>query len=85
MQSEDYDAFHEAMAKETSSFTAEKIFETTPLKNKPQAKCLIPFVWSFKGNWNPMGDLIKHGAKLCIHGGRQVKGADYWNTYAPVV
>ena len=32
-----------------------------------------------------MGELIKHKARLCIHGGRQVKGADYWNTYAPVV
>ena len=32
-----------------------------------------------------MGNLIKHKARLHAHGGCQVKGVDYWNTYAPVV
>ena len=74
MQSEDSDDFRKAMAKETSSFKQEKAFEIMPIGSKPKEKSLIPFMWSFKRKRNPMGNLIKHETRLCMHGGRQVKG-----------
>ena len=73
------------MSKEISSFKEKEIFEVIPLKDKPIEKNLIPFVWSFKRKHNSLGNLIKYKARLYIHGGKQVKGIDYWNTCAPVV
>ena len=73
------------MATEIASFKDENIFKIISIKNKLAGKNLIPFIWSFKRKRNPMDDLIKHKARLCIHRGKQVKGIDYWNTYAPVV
>ena len=32
-----------------------------------------------------LGELLKHKARLCVHGGMQRKGIDYWHAYAPVV
>ena len=32
-----------------------------------------------------MGELLKHKARICVHGWMQRKGVDYWHTYAPVV
>ena len=72
------------MKKEINSFKDEKIFELMLLNKKPAHKSLIPFVWSFKRKRNPIGELIKHKAHLCVDGGKQIKGMDYWNTYAPV-
>ena len=73
------------MNKEIESFKLEKIFELMHSKDKPLEKCLIPFIWLFKRKRNPLSELIKHKVRLCIYRGKQVKGLDYWNTYAPVV
>ena len=32
-----------------------------------------------------MGEVYKHKSRLNVHGGKQVKGIDYEETYAPVV
>ena len=53
--------------------------------NIPKEVKLIRLIWSFKRKQNPLGQLIKHKARLCIHGGMQRKGIDYWHTYALVV
>jgi Reverse transcriptase (RNA-dependent DNA polymerase). len=45
----------------------------------------IKAVWSFKRKRKPGGTLIKHKARLCAHGGMQVYGEHYWDTYSPVV
>ena len=34
---------------------------------------------------NRFGELIKHKARLCVHGGMQREGIDFHNTFAPVV
>ena len=85
MKADDADEFRKAMKKEIDSFNEEKIFELIPISKKPDHKSLIPFVWSFKRKRNPMGELIKHKARLCVYGGKQVQGIDFWNTYAPVI
>jgi hypothetical protein len=45
----------------------------------------IRAIWSFKRKRRPDGSIIKHKARLCAHGGMQVHGETYWDTYAPVV
>ena len=56
-----------------------------PIENKPQDKTMVHFVWSFKCKINPIGEMIKHKEKLCVHVVKKVKGIYYWNDYAPVV
>ena len=73
------------MKKEIKSFKDENTFKILPISEKPSHKSLIPFIWSFKRKRNAFGELIKYKARLCVHGGRQVKDIDYWNTYALVV
>ena len=41
-------------------------------------------VWAFKRKRMPSGELFKHKARLCAHGGQQQWGINYWETYAPV-
>ena len=85
MKAEDAYDFKEAIGKEVQSFKDEATFELIQIKNKPSHEPLIPFIWSFKRKRNPMGELMKHKARLCVHGGKQIKGIDFWNTHAPVV
>ena len=49
------------------------MFELMPIENEPKENTMIPFAWSFKRKRNPIGELIKHKARLCVHGGKQVK------------
>jgi hypothetical protein len=43
-------------------------------------------IWSMKRKRIPgTGVIQKHKARLCAHGGQQVYGVNYWETYAPVV
>ena len=65
------------MSKDIGSFKEKEIFKVIPLKDKPIEKNLIPFVQSFKRKYNPLGDLMKYKGRLCIYGGKQVKGIDY--------
>ena len=45
----------------------------------------IKAIWAFKRKRLPDGSLLKHKARLNAHGGMQVYGENYWDTYAPVV
>ena len=45
----------------------------------------IMSIWSFKRKRTGYGEVTKHKARLCAHGGQQQWGVNYWETYAPVV
>ena len=45
----------------------------------------IPAVWAMKRKSRPDGTLLKHKARLCAGGHRQVYEVNYWDTYSPVV
>lgn len=42
-------------------------------------------IWAFRRKRDPYGTIINYKARLCAHGGNQVWGENYWETYAPVV
>ena len=45
----------------------------------------LMMIWSFKRKRDPEGNVTKHKARLCCHGGQQQWGVNYWNTYSPLV
>ena len=58
------------------------IFHRNTLPNKARP---IKAIWSFRHKQKPYGELLKHKARLCDHGGMQQWGDSYWETYSPVV
>ena len=84
MHAHDCEKFQEAMDVEVDTLRKDGVFRIVPLSKLPKEKTLIPMIWSFKRKRNPMGDLLKYKARLCVHGGKQKYGIDYLNT-APIV
>ena len=77
--------FIKAMRKEITDHTSRGHWTIVPrstvLKNHK-----LPSVWSMKRKRRvDTGDIYKHKSRLNVHGGKQVKGGDYQETYAPVV
>ena len=85
MEAEDREDFKKAMVKEVDDLTKTHVWRLVPKTEVPKDARLIRLIWSFKRKRNPLGELLKHKARLCVHGGMQRKGIDYWHTYAPVV
>ena len=85
MKAKDSEDFKAAMRKEVDDLYEADVFDIIPLSDKPKDRKLIKFIWSFKRKRSSLGVLIKHKARLCVHGGMQEKGVDYFNTFAPVV
>ena len=78
-------AFFDAMEKEISDHKKVGHWsivhqDTIPNKERP-----ITEIWYFKQKRKPDGELLKHKACLCDHGGMQQWGDSYWETYSPVV
>jgi hypothetical protein len=45
----------------------------------------VPTIWSFCRKRAPDWSIIKWKARLCPHGGKQIEGINFSETYAPVV
>ena len=50
----------------------------------PGAKTILS-IWLFKRKRSSGGELLKHKARLCAHGGMQTYGENYLETYSPTV
>ena len=83
----DWPDFQIAMDKEIADFDQrghwEVVHRSTLLHLK--AYDIVKAIWSFKRKRRPTGELLKHKARLCAHGGQQTKGVTYSETYSPVV
>ena len=51
----------------------------------PKTSKAVPAIWSFRRKRALDWTITKWKARLCPHGGKQVEGIDFWETYAPVV
>ncbi len=83
----DWDEFLTAMAKEMDDHQKRKhmrVVRRDSIKDLSKVDILMG-VWSFKRKRTPTGELIKHKARLCAHGGQQRYGVSYVETYSPVV
>jgi len=85
MQQEDYRDFVKAMIVEVQDHEKRGHWELMERKDMPPGTKTIMSIWSFKRKRYPNGELNKHKARLCAHGGMQTWGENYWETYAPVV
>jgi hypothetical protein len=84
MQEDDREQFIDAMIKELEDHRKNNHWTLVLRKDIGDAPT-IKAIWSFKRKRRPDGSLLKHKARLCAHGGMQVYGVNYWDTYAPVV
>jgi len=85
LQEEDASDFILAMKKEVQAHEARRHWDVVRRTSIPAGVKTIQAIWSFKRKRFPNGELNKHKARLCAHGGMQQWGVNYWETYAPVV
>ena len=84
MHQPDREQFIEAMIKELNDHHTNKHWRLVKRETIGKAKT-VKAIWSFKRKRRPDGSLLKHKARLNAHGGMQIHGETYWDTYAPVV
>ena len=84
MQEDDKDQFIEAMIKELNDHKVNNHWKLVPRSEIGKAKT-VKAIWAFKRKRRPDGSLLKHKARLNAHGGMQIYGESYWDTFSPVV
>jgi len=84
MKEPDRDQFIMAMTKELKDHHDNNHWKLVKRSTIGEAKT-VKAIWAFKRKRRPDGSLLKHKARLNAHGGMQVYGETYWDTYAPVV
>jgi Reverse transcriptase (RNA-dependent DNA polymerase) len=74
------------MGTETNSLDNEIHWDVIPIEEVPEGQQVLPAVWAFRRKRRiTTGEVYKWKARLNIHGGKQLLGINYWETYAPVV
>jgi hypothetical protein len=86
MRQPDREKFIEAMKKEIQDHTDNKHWKLVRRSFIPKGTQILPAVWSMKRKRRiATREIYKWKARLTVHGGRQTKGINYWETYAPLV
>jgi hypothetical protein len=86
MKQPDKKEFIQAMKKEVSAHEDGKHWELTKRSNIPSQHKVLPSVWAMKRKRRiATREVYKWKARLNIHGGKQEKGINYWETYSPMV
>jgi len=73
------------MMKEIEDLNKAQVWELEEHDKIRRDKKIIKAIWSFKCKRLPDGTYLKHKAQLCAHGGMQIAGKHYWDTYSLVV
>ena len=73
------------MMKEIKDLNKAQVWELEERDKIGGDEKIIKAIWSFKHKRLPDGTYLKHKARLCAHGGMQIAGEHYWDTYSPVV
>jgi hypothetical protein len=84
MKANDCNDFCKAMSVELKAHINRGHWVKMPCRDLPKDVKPIKMVWSFKCKCRPGGSLLKHKARLCVHGGMQKKGVNFWETYSPI-
>jgi Reverse transcriptase (RNA-dependent DNA polymerase) len=86
MAAPDKDQFRKAMSLEVKSHEANHHWELMKRSELPPGTEVLPAVWAFRRKRRiATGEVYKWKARLNLHGGRQTKDVNYWETYSPVV
>ena len=84
MRQPDREEFIKAMVKELKDHHENKHWKLVLRSSIGDAKT-VKAIWAFKRKRRPDGSILKYKARLNAHGGMQIYGETYWDTYAPVV
>ena len=85
MRQPDKDQFLKAMIEEVESQRKNGHWKIIPCNKVPQGDIILPMVWSMKRKRRiATREVYKWKARLTLHGGKQIHGVHYWETYAPV-
>lgn len=60
------------------------MLQVVPRSSLPPDTKSLPAVWAIKRKCLPDWMILKHKARLNVHGGKQKHGVNYWETYAPI-
>ena len=86
MRQPDSEQFVHAVIKEVNDHISRKHWELVPRSAVPKDVAILPSVWSLKRKRDIKSrQVYKWKARLNVHGGRQVHGINYWETFSPVV
>ena len=86
MKQPDADKFLQAAAKEFNSHHENNHWTMIERDQVPKGCNVLPSVWAMKRKRDIATQAIKkYKARLNLHGGKQVFGEDFYETYAPVV
>ena len=86
MKAPDRDKFIEAVRIKLDGHKKMGNYEPMPLNEVPAGTRLLDMVWSMQRKRKiKTQEVYKWKARLHVHGGQQVHGVHYWDTYAPVV
>ena len=74
------------MAKEIASHDNNEHWKIVRKSEVPEGTPVLPSVWAFRRKRRiATNEVYKWKARINVHGGKQVHGVNYWETYAPVV
>ncbi|KAI2494579.1 hypothetical protein MHU86_19949 [Fragilaria crotonensis] len=86
MRQPDWPQFQQAMRDEVMAHENRRHWKLVRREAIPAGIAVLPSVWSMKRKRRiATREVYKWKARLNAHGGRQVQGVNYWETYAPVV
>jgi Reverse transcriptase (RNA-dependent DNA polymerase) len=77
--------FIKAMIEEVEGQTRNKNWVLVERGRLPKGARILPCVWAMRRKRRILdGSIYKWKARLNMDGGKQIRGVDYWETYAPV-
>eukprot|EP00957_Ditylum_brightwellii_P133687 10192844-Ditylum_brightwellii.AAC.2 len=86
MKEPDKAQFIEAIVHEVNTHTERKHWSLIPKDQVPEGVKVLSAIWKMKRKRDiRTGKIRKWKAHLNVHGGQQVQGVNYWETYGPVV
>ena len=86
MKQPDAKCFQEAAIKEFNDHTVRKHWKLIDRNAVPSSKNILQAVWAMRRKRDiKTRKIIKYKARLNIHGGQQIFGEDYYETYSPVI
>jgi hypothetical protein len=86
LQQPDAHQFAKAIVKEVNGLVESNHWQLIKRKDVPEDAQVVPSVWSMRRKRNfTTNEITKHKARLNLHGGKQVYGMNYYETYTPVV
>jgi hypothetical protein len=81
----DHSDFEQDMVREISDFFDNGCIQIVPRSSVPSDEKPVQAIWSFCRKRAPDWTITKRRSRICPHGGQQVEGLNFWDTYAPVV